>query len=253
MLNHLPVFGSNLDNIYPTFTWDEAQFALPSLEQQLQLCATATTYGTAIPLNPVPTSYENPSGLVAAPRLTPCQATSTIQEITENERLEASDSGAVIPSSPITVHDQSRGDQDISSRNSKHGQREKHFCPDPGCNRSRPGSGFCRKDHLDQHLRGRHKQNSVPRLRAKPAATSSARSPNATSETTRAHSQLNKRKRRSEGETGRHSGDGLFEELAEERRLRLLVEQDNQRLRWKLENHEERIRKCEERLDRLDE
>jgi len=71
------------------------------------------------------------------------------------------------------------------------------------------------------------------------------------SKTTGVPLQSRKRKHGSEGGTGRHNGDGLFEELAEERRLRLLTEQENYHLRQKLENYEERMQKYEERLDRM--
>jgi hypothetical protein len=91
----------------------------------------------------------------------------------------------------------------------------------------------------------------VPRLRVKLAASSSTCKPTTPSETTRAIVQSKKRKRESEGELGCHSGDGLFEELTKERRLRLLAEQENQRLRQKMENYEGGMQKYEERLDRM--
>jgi len=267
-LNFPPVFDSNLSDISCDMSmWGESYFDVPNLEQRLQLCVPgpATTYGTAISLSSVPTSpaartgdtnppvtsHGNPSRIVAAPRFTSCRATSKIQEAAENERLEATESGAFIPLNTFLVQRQARDNQTISSRNSKHSQTEKYFCAYSDCSRSQPGSGFYRKDHLDQHLRGLHKQNSVPRLRAKPAAALSACNLTTTSETTGALSQSKKRKRGSEGETSRHSGDGLFDELAEERRLRLLAEQENQRLRQKIENYEGRMQKYEERLDRM--
>lgn len=267
-LNFLPVFDSNLSDISCDMSmWSESHFDLPNLEQRLQLCVPgpATTCGTAIPLSTIPTSsvvrtgdtnlpitsHGNPSGIVTAPRFTSCRATSKIQEAAENERLEATESGALIPLNTFLVQGQARDDQTVSSRNSRHGQTEKYFCAYSDCSRSQPGSGFYRKDHLDQHLRGLHKQNSVPRLRAKPVAASSACNPTTTSETTGALFQSKKRKRGSGGETGRHSGDELFDELAEERRLRLLVEQENQRLRQKIENYEGRMQKYEERLDKM--
>lgn len=156
-----------------------------------------------------------------------------------------------MPLNTSLVHRQAPDGQTVSSRNSKHGQTQKYFCTYSDCSRSQPGSGFYRKDHLDQHLRGRHKQNSVPRLRAKSVAVSSVRNPTATSETTGALLQSKKRKCGSEGETSRHGGDGLFEELTEERRLRLLAKKETQRLRQKIENYEERMEKYEERLDRM--
>jgi len=248
--------------------WSEPHFDLPNLEQQLQRCVPghATTFGTAITVTSVPTPLEvtaadavnpavtnhgNPSGIIVAPIFTSRRATSTIQEAADNERLEATEPGDLVPVNTFLAHRQAQDNQTVSSRNSKHGQTEKHFCTYSDCSRSQPGSGFYRKDNLDQHLRGVHKQNSVPRLRAKSAAASSPRNPTATSKTTGAHLQSKKRKRGSEGETGRHNEDELFDELAEERRLRLLAEQENHQLRQKLDNYEGRMQKYEERLDRM--
>jgi hypothetical protein len=184
-------------------------------------------------------------------KFTPCRATSTIQDTTENKRLEATESGALAPPNTFLIHRQAQDNQTISSRNSKHGQTEKHFCTYSDCSRSQPGSGFYRKDHLDQHLLGTHKQNSVPRLSGKSAAALSSCNPIGASKTTGALLQSKKRKNGSEGETGRQNGDGLFEELAEERSLRVLAEQENHQLRQKLENYEGRMQKYEERLDRM--
>jgi hypothetical protein len=202
-------------------------------------------------VNPRVTNYGNLSDIIAAPKFTPYRATSSIQDAAENKGLEATESGVLVPPNALLIHRQAQDNQTISSRNSKHGQTEKHFCTYSDCSRSQPGLGFYRKDHLDQHLYGVHKQNSVPRLRAKSAAISSSYNPIGTSKTTGAFFQSKKRKHGIEGETGRQNGDGLFEELAEERRLRLLAEQENHQLRQKLENYEGRMQKYEERLDRM--
>jgi phosphopentomutase len=108
-----------------------------------------------------------------------------------------------------------------------------------------------RKDHLDQHLRGPHKQTSVQRLRAKPAAASSIGNSTATSDITGVPLQSKKRKRETEKETSVSNLDKLEKELVEERRLRRLVEEDNHLQRQKLENYERRMEKYEERLDRM--
>lgn len=250
--------------------WSDSHFDLPNLEHQLQLCApgSAPPGGTARTLSPVPdlstvqtgdtinppvTNQGNPGGMIGAPRFTSCRATSTIQETAaECEQREAAESGAFIPLNNFPVHRQIQDNQTVSFRNSKHGHTEKYFCPHSDCSRSQPGWGFSRKDHLDQHLRGPHKQDSVPRLRIKSSTVASnALNPAAISETTEVLVQSKKRKHGIEGETGRNKRDGLFERLTEERRLRLLVEQENQRLRQKVENYEERMRKYEERFDRM--
>jgi hypothetical protein len=263
----LLVFDSDLGDIsYNMSMLSEPYFDLPNLEQQLQRCASgyATTFGTSIgvtsvstppedadAVNPPVTNHGNPGGINTAPRFTSCRATSTIQEAEENGRLEATEPGALVPLNTLLPHKQAQDNQTVSSRNSKHGQTEKHFCTYSDCSRSQPGSGFYRKDNLDQHLRGVHKQNPVPKLSAKSAAASNPHNPMATSKTTGVILQSKKRKRGSEGETGRHNEGGIFDELAEERRLRLLAEQENHQLRQKLDNYEGRMQKYEERLDRM--
>ncbi|ERF71356.1 hypothetical protein EPUS_03511 [Endocarpon pusillum Z07020] len=268
-LNTLPVFDSNISDIsWDMSMWSEPQFNPQNLEQQLQIhvpepvanCGMMTTLDS-IPtssavdsidtINSLVTNHEKSSEIVITPRFSSCQATSTIQESTENERLETVESGYHTPLSTFLVHKLAQDEQTISSQNSKHGQSEKHFCTYSDCNRSQPGAGFYRKDHLDQHLRGLHKQKLVPRIRVKSAAASSTCKLTTTSETTGAIVQSGKRKRESEGELSCHGGDGLFEELTKERRLRLLAEQENQRLHQKVENYEGRMQKYEERLDRM--
>jgi hypothetical protein len=249
-LNVLLVFDPNFGDISDnTSMWNVPHFDVPNLEQQLQPCVpdpattsdTTTSLDSFLTLSAVNTAdtvslpvinHENISGTVATPSFTSCPA-STIQRTTENRHLEATESSTLIPLTSL-VHRQSRGDQLGPSRSSKHGQTEKYFCTYSGCIHSQLGSGFKRKDHLDQHLRGPHKQTSVQRLRAKPAAASSIGNPTATG----APLQSKKRKRGSEEETSRSNLDKLEKELAEERRLRRLVEEDNHLLRQKLENYE---------------
>src|SRR5205814_632891 len=118
----------------------------------------------------------NASSIVATPSFSSCPAAITLQRVTEDRQLEATESRALVPlTSP--VHRHPRDGQVGPSRSSKHSQTEKYFCSYPDCVHSEPGSGFKRKDHLDQHLRGLHKQTSVQRLRAKPAAASSIGNP----------------------------------------------------------------------------
>ena len=89
------------------------------------------------------------------------------------------------------------------------------------------------------------------RLRAKPAATLSFGNQTATSDITSTILQSKKRKRGSEEETRGLNLDKLEKELAEERKLRLLAEEDNCLLRQELKNYERRMEKYEERLDRM--
>jgi hypothetical protein len=116
---------------------------------------------------------------------------------------------------------------------------------------SQLGSGFKHKDHLDQHLRGLHKQTSVQRLRAKPAAVTSIGNLTATNDITETHLRSKKRKRGIEEETAGSNLDKFEKELAEERSLRQLAEEDNRLLRKRLENYERYIEKYNERLDRM--
>ena len=195
----------------------------------------------------------------------PYQPVNATQDVAEARQLETAEANTLATGTVSSfVHGQHldgayRGTGDglgtKSPRNSRHSQIEKYYCPYPDCSRSRQGSGFSRKDHLDQHLRGPHKQSSVSRVRAKRAAVSSSRNPAAASLSVQALSPLKKRKRGGDGELDTHSLNELegehAGELAEKRRLRLLAEQENQRLRQKLEKYEERMEKYEERLDRM--
>jgi hypothetical protein len=266
-------FDSNFDDIsfddisFDTSILNAPHFDLPNLEQQLRLGVSGpgTISDTAISLDSIPTlsavsptdtvslpviSHGNTRGTVAIPSFSSDPATSTMSKATGNRQLEATDSRTLVPLTTL-VHRQPRDGQVGPSQNSKHSQTEKYFCTYLDCIHSQPGSGFKRKDHLDQHLRGLHKQTSVQRLRAKPAAASSTGNPTATSDITAAPLQSKKRKRGSEEETSESNLDKLEKELAEERRLRRLVEEDNHLLRQKLENYEGRMEKYEARLDRM--
>lgn len=257
------VFDSDsVDISYNMSMWNVPNFDAPNLEQQLRLCipGPATTSDTAISLdsavNPADTvslpviNHEITSGVVATPSFTSCPATSTIQRATENRQLEAIELKTLVPLTSL-IHRQPRDGQVGPSRSSKHGQTEKYFCTYSDCIHSQLGSGFKRKDHLDQHLRGLHKQTSVQRLRAKPAAASSIANLTAISDITGVPLQSKKRKRGSEEETSGSNLDKLEKELVEERRLRRLVEEDNHLLRQKSENYKRRMEKYEEQLDRM--
>ena len=247
--------------------WNVPHFDVQNLEQQLRpsIPGPATTSDTAISLDSISTlsavnpadtisvpviNHGNASGIVATPSFSSCLAASTIQRATENRQLEAIESRDLIPLTSL-VYRRPRDSQVGPSRSSKHSQAEKYFCTYSDCIHSQLGSGFKRKDHLDQHLRGPHKQTSVQRLRAKPAATSSIGNPTAASDITGATLQYKKRKRGSEEETSGSNLDKLEKEVVEERRLRRLAEEDNHLLRQKLENYERRMEKYEERLDRM--
>ncbi|KAK5051492.1 hypothetical protein LTR84_003144 [Exophiala bonariae] len=138
-------------------------------------------------------------------------------------------------------------EENIPPRNSKHGQIEKYYCPYEDCKRSKPGSGFKRKDHLDQHLDGPHKRKLAPKAREVSAGDSEVHDRVFVAETTM---QSKKRKRESEIVRGQCDIEDLSSELAEERQLRKRVEIENQRLQARVEECEGRIRKSEERIDR---
>jgi len=151
---------------------------------------------------------------------------------------------------PSVGTSQHRDQPKKSGQKSKHGQTERYICTYENCNRSKPGSGFNRKDHLDQHIRGVHKQILMPRLRGASAGTVNSALQESTS-TAEDAEQPKKRKRDSEDELGNDDTEHLSNELARERRLRQQTEKENQQLRRKIENYEERMQKYEDRLDRL--
>ena len=207
-------------------------------------------------ISPPVVSYGIPGTIIAATSVTGDQTTSAGQEAAEELQLGATESRTLRTidiSSLDHEHPLGRdhsvtigGRRTESPRNSKHGKSEKYFCPYPDCSHSQPGSGFCRKDHLDQHLRGPHKQSSVARVRAKPVAASNSLNPTATGEIAQPLSQSKKRKHGADGEPETYSVDELVERLAEERSLRLLREEEIRLLRQKLERYEARMEKKNE-------
>ncbi|KAL9078855.1 MAG: hypothetical protein Q9157_002225 [Trypethelium eluteriae] len=222
-------------------------FDLLGLEQQLQqsIPEPATCLRTPRSTDFIPTSApvkppDNITLPVSAARTTsisPYQAVGAPREAAEARQPEATESQILAtPDVSTSINAQppdgawsttTDSPQTKPSRNSKHGQIERYLCCYPDCSRSRQGSGFSRKDHLDQHLRGPHKQSSVERVRAKSAAASSSRSTAAMSRILQPLPQSKKRKRGGDGELDAHN----VEELAEERRMRMVAEQENQQLR----------------------
>lgn len=178
--------------------------------------------------------------------------TGLTEETAEGEQRETTDSGDSVLLSTISAPRYNQHINPGTYLNSKHGKTENHFCTYRDCHRSRPGSGFCRKDHLDQHLRGVHKQKSVSRLRAR--STTAPNSLNATPSNTTIAQLLQRKKSRGgdrEGSVSLQNRVEVAEELLAERRLRVLAEEENLQLRQKLENYEIRMQKYEERLDKM--
>ncbi|KAF2012006.1 hypothetical protein BU24DRAFT_465580 [Aaosphaeria arxii CBS 175.79] len=274
----------SLDCNLPDFDWDAPEWSLshPDFidpEQQLQQLMPGLSSSLTIPesgdslqisstvkpqdtICPRVSTDEAPGTFNVATSVATSSAT---REIGEEQQLEAVEPTAfAAPDIPSPFHEKPRdGPQSVGTdarhtkgfQNSRHGHIQKYYCPYPNCGRSKEGFGFRRKDHLDQHLKGPHKQSSVARLRGRPATGSSSFNSVATSDIARALSQTKKRKHNEHGDLAEHSvnepSDVLVKELAEERRLRLEAEQENQRLRQKLEKYEERMEKYEERLDRM--
>lgn len=202
-----------------------------------------------------------PGRLVVATGAVPYSTTSRTPEATGERQLEATNTAALgtLPTSP-PAHEQpldvvhsitTATRQSRPSQNSKHGRLEKYFCPHSDCDRSQPGKGFPRKDHLDQHLRGKHKELPTPRVRAIPETVRNS------SHIVQSPSQSKKRKRGGDGQSGTTSldedADDMIQQLAEERKLRLLAEKENARLRQEVEKYKERMEKCEERMERKEE
>lgn len=200
-----------------------------------------------------------PGIVVEAVSVAPGQATSGTQDAAEEARLETTNHRALTTIRSISpVHEEPLDDahsatedrrQANPSQSSKHGKIEKYFCEHSDCSRSHPGSGFHRRDHLVQHLRGLHKQSSVARIRAKPATLSSSPNPITTSQVSDSPSQFKKRKREGHGDSDAHSRD----ELAEERKKRLTAEQENQELRQEIQHLLQKLAKCEEQKEKAEE
>ena len=179
--------------------------------------------------------------------VSPYQTTSITGEAEGGGQLNATQPAALATTSVPSLANEQRaettrniaegGCQIESSRKSKHGQTEKYFCHYSDCSRSQPGSGFTRRDHLNQHLRGPHKEAWVPRVRASPAVASSSCDPIAAADqNAQAPQQSKKRKLEEDIESDAHRGlmNELINRLTEERSKRLLVEQENQQLQQEI-------------------
>lgn len=189
-LNFFAEFGFTVGDIgYNLPMTTVLDFDLSNLEQQLQLGEPEFS-NTAIYSDPISTSLaldavgstspsvayrSNANRAVATSSFGARSTASAIQSAIADQGRTSTNSGALIPHSTSLIHVQAGDGTMGSSGTSRHGQTEKYFCPYRDCIRSQQGSGFKRKDKLDQHLRGPHKQNSVPRIRALPAASSSTR------------------------------------------------------------------------------
>lgn len=204
----------------------EPHLHMPSLEfQQQSLVPKPTaTSGRALALNALMLPLAEEAGVndpsITDPSTpnerTPALGVTPYGATSTSQRIAEIECPVILSTS--SSHTQTRNKPAVSSRKSKHGQTERYFCTSSNCDRSQLGRGFNRKDHLTQHLRV-HKSK--------------------------------KRSHESDGENGQPSRDSFLEELAEERRLRLLANQENCRLQQKLENYEERMQKYEDRLDRM--
>jgi len=236
---------------------------LPSLESQLQLGV--PEFSPAIHLDPIWTSsavyagssisplltyHSNANSIVAAPSVSIEPMASTTQNVMEDQEPAATDANADLPLSASPVHEKSGNSLGGSSGACRHSQTERYFCSYDNCVRSKKGSGFKRKDKLDQHLRGPHKQTSVPRARATPTAASSVSNPAAANTIVDGISKSKKRKRWNEEEVDGSNVDRLEKELAEERRLRELAGHRNQRLEEQLDDVKRRLDQYE-RLDKM--
>lgn len=156
--------------------------------------------------------------------------------------------GARSSSSVPVQASQSRDRKEKSARSSKHSQTEKYFCPHGDCVRSKPGSGFKRKDHLDQHLNGPHKHKSAGKAQDVSVTPLGLDDQVSDTETLLP---MKKRKRDTEAVQGEYDIEHLSSKLAEERLLRRRAEEENERLRQRIENYEERMQKYEDRIDRM--
>lgn len=247
------VLDPNEDEIcYDMSTWNETYFDLLSIgqEERSYMPKPGTTFNTAAATLHSPTSLVvtagdrinildsgKPSGVSTRSEPTSSRALGTIQEATESRWIGPTDSQDFINPTTFSVQNQDRKNDSASSRNSKHGQTEKYYCTDSDCKRSQSGSGFCRKDHLNQHLERKH---SVPIVRGKRAA-----------ESTGPILPDRKRKRGAREKTGESYSDSLLEELKRERGWRQQADNERLTLGQKLKDCESRVQYCEERMNRM--
>lgn len=221
---------------------------LSNLEDSLrtEMLGSFTTSDVAIPANIESTLPAVTLTEVISPPVISAPNANEVQAALATRQFDSTVSKDV-----VTLEAVSKPRRTASSQNSRHGQTEEYLCPYSNCNHSRSGSGWHREDHFDQYLKGVHKQSSVERLRAKPAVALTTQSPTDTSTSTENIDPFRKPKRAIEADSNRKSMEGLQQELAGERRLRLQAEQETQAMRQQLQNFEKRLEKSEERVDRL--
>jgi hypothetical protein len=117
---------------------------------------------------------EASQNLVAQPQ----QATGMQMQSSSSDVSSVSSQREQSPASSLDASKTKKGQQ---SNKSKHSQKVKYFCEEPGCQRSRdfiPSNGFSRRDHLNQHMKGVHKirldnlrQKTSSRARAAQSST----------------------------------------------------------------------------------
>lgn len=180
---------------------------------------------------------DKPSGVSTSSGSTSSRGSAIIQETTETEWIESTDSQDFIHPTTLSVQNQNRKNHSASSRNSKHGQTEKYYCTYSDCKRSQSGLGFCRKDHLNQHLGRKH---SVPIVRGKQAVESIGPIlPD------------RKRKRGAREKAGEPYSYSLLEEFQRERRWRQQADNERLTLGQNLKDCESRVQYCEERMNKM--
>jgi hypothetical protein len=241
-------------------------------QSQLLIAAAAPTSNPAEPSEPKTTSlaakfgdntnrslpFDNTGEIAATTsNLALYQVTGRVQGAAACNRLEEADSEPHMEPKIVTLNDgttrTTRRTSAGGSDTSRHSQNEKYYCHHFDCPRSQPGSGFRRKDNLDQHLRGPHNQSTVTRLRARSKAKVAQDDYALATPSEATGTLLHSKKRKRGGDEGvlGSSEDGLRKELIEERKARKLAEEENQELRQKVEDCERRIIKNETTLDAM--
>lgn len=238
-------------------------------QSQLLIAAAGPTSNTAEPSGPTTTSlaakfgdnantslpfYNTGEIAATTSNLALYQVTGRVQGAAAYNRLEEADSEPHMEPNMATLNNgTSRRTSAVGPGTSRHSQNEKYYCHHFDCPRSHPGSGFRRKDNLDQHLHGPHNQSTVTRLRARSKAkvAPNGHTPMIPSEATGTLVQSKKRKRGGDDAVPGSSEDGLRKELMEERKARKQAEEENQELRQKIEVCERRIIKNEKTLDAM--
>jgi hypothetical protein len=241
-------------------------------QSQLLIAAAAPTSNPAEPSEPKTTSlaakfgdntnrslpfYNTGEIAATTSNLALYQVTGRAQGAAACNRLEEADSEPHMEPKIVTLNDgttrTTRRTSAGGSDTSRHSQNEKYYCHHFDCPRSQPGSGFRRKDNLDQHLRGPHNQSTVTRLRARSKAKVAQDDYALATPSEATGTPLHSKKRKRGGDEGvlGSSEDGLRKELIEERKARKLAEEENQELRQKVEDCERRIIKNETTLDAM--